>query len=205
MKPTTQYGIVFAITLLILIFSVINLAYFIQIRNDENPEVSSEAPIGIIVMNGIIVAIGLGICIYCIVNIFKSEKTVEAKIFKHFRDDVSQNKAVLQNRFGGVGEPGLVCDKLNSAVDSNGNVINPEVFENILNGFQNLGLNIYEFVNECEAEGLINKQNVFGASSAVQAALNQKNSRIIGSKGVAEAPDMTGGDASSVSSSGGST
>ncbi len=190
MEPKTQYIIVILITTLITIFSIINFAYFLQLHNDDNPDVSSEAPIGLIVINGLVVLAGIVVIIYCIVKLNKRQD-VEAKIFKHFRDDVNQNKAVLQNRFNNVGEPALVCDKLNSDVDNNGQVINKQDFDNIVNGFQNLGLNIYEFVSECEAQGLLKKSEV-GDGSAVRSALNQKNEYILGMKnaGVAEAPPM---------------
>lgn len=180
MEPKTQYWIVILITTLITIFSIINFAYFLQLHNDDNPDVSSEAPIWVIVINGLVILAGIVVIIYCIVKLNKRQD-VEAKIFKHFRDDVNQNKAVLQNRFNNIGEPALVCDKLNSDVGPDGIITNPKDFENIINGFQNLGLNIYEFVNECEAQGLITKD--------VKVALNNTNLKALG----VERPPMVSG------------
>jgi hypothetical protein len=179
MEPKTQYLIVLLITIIITVFSIINFAYFLQIHNDDNPEVSKEAPIGLIVINGVVVLAGIIIIIYCIVKMNKSD-TVEAKIFKHFRDDVSENKAVLKDRFSGISEPGLICDGMNSAVKEDGTVLKEKEFQNLVNGFQNLGLNIYEFVNECEAQGLI-KTGTAGSSSGVKTALNNYNEKIISS------------------------
>lgn len=149
MEAKNWYIIILVVSLLVTIFSFINFIQFLNIRNDDDPTVSENSSLALIILNGLVTFCGFIISLYCIWQLVKKDN-YEPKAFQTYRNEYKRTNADVPEN------PLEACDEIAKLKD------NPQTDEekddtakfSEANRYNKLNIDMRKFAADCNEFGI---------------------------------------------------
>ena len=142
MESKNWYIIILVLSLIVTIFSLINFIQFLNIRNDDDPTVSENSSLALIILNAIVAFGGFIIALYCIWKLIKKDN-YEPKTFQAYRNQYKKTNADVPEN------PLEACDEI-AKLKTEDDLKN----FNKSSRYPKLNIDIERFTAECKEYGI---------------------------------------------------